>query len=395
MDAALEEGRLPAAIGLVDLGQADIARAPVIAGEDHHRVLVEAELLQLLQQTPDIAVEVAHHRAIDSQAVILDLRQGVVVGLGRLQGRVDGVGREVHEEGPVAVRLHRLQRLVRQIVGHVALGREHLRAVELDHVGQVRPEEAVDRVPRLLGVHHARIALGQVHRAARHEAETFVKALVLRPRALGGAEVPLAEVHRVVALVLQHLGDEGLGQGHAQGVHLGRVLDLSGVEGRPDQSARLLRRADKSLEGHGRWSELKAETGGVAAGHDRGAGRGAGGVAVIAVGEADALLAQRVDVRCRDSPAGDPAAVEGDVVEAHVVGEDDDDVRRTLPRGGLCRPLRPGHRPVRRNVRQAVVGDHKEDRLPVRIGEARERRDGHHDPAQNCRPPLHDIPLPN
>ena len=65
-----------------------------------------------------------------------------------------------------------------------------------------------------------------------------------------------------------------------------------------------------------------AEAGLVAAGQERGAGRGAIGAGDVSVGEADARGRERIEVRGRDILA----AMEADVGVAHVVADDDEDV---------------------------------------------------------------------
>ena len=84
LDATFEERRLPPAVRFVDVGQADVMRAAIVAGEDHQRVIVQPLRLERRHHAPDPAIERADHRAIDPRAVVGDLRQGVIIGLGRL-----------------------------------------------------------------------------------------------------------------------------------------------------------------------------------------------------------------------------------------------------------------------------------------------------------------------
>ena len=392
MDAPLEEGRFPAAIRPVDVGKADIVGAAVVGGEDHQGVVVQALVLQRLQHPTDVAVQVADHGAVDAQAMILDLRQGVVVGLGRLQRRVDGVVGQVHEERPVPVGVDRLDRFVRQVVGHVGRRVEHLRTVVLHGERQSAPQELVDRIPILPRFLDRRVADRREQRGAGHEAQALVEALVLGPRALDPAQVPLAQVNGVIAAGLQGLGDGDLGGGHGLGVVvLRRVLHLVLVEVRGVQRVARVT-ADDAREGHGRRRELKAEAGGVAAGHDRRARRGAGGVAAVAVGEGDPLVGDRVDGRGRHGPVRDTAAVQGDVVVAKVVGQDEHHVRRPLPALSHARrrdrASRPGHRVIGLDLRLLGARDH-DDQVEAEMPGRHAGRDQHHDDPREQLPGLH------
>ena len=73
MDAAFEQGDLPAAEGAVHLGQTDIAGTAVVRSEQHQRVALQSVILQRVEHTSDAAVEAADHGRINAFAVVLDM----------------------------------------------------------------------------------------------------------------------------------------------------------------------------------------------------------------------------------------------------------------------------------------------------------------------------------
>ena len=87
-DAAFEEGPLPAAIGLVDVGQARIAWPAIVIGEDDHRIVVDPLSSEGREDFADTAVERPHHRSINPGLAIADCRQSIKVALRRLEWRV-------------------------------------------------------------------------------------------------------------------------------------------------------------------------------------------------------------------------------------------------------------------------------------------------------------------
>src|SRR3546814_20678112 len=89
----------------------------------------------------------------------------------------------------------------------MTLGMKTLAAVEGDGVAEVRPDEAVDRVPRQLGIDAVRVPLGQEHRRVREDGEAFVETLGLRLEPRRFAQMPLSDVKRVIARRLPRPGD--------------------------------------------------------------------------------------------------------------------------------------------------------------------------------------------
>ena len=95
-----------------------------------------------------------------------------------------------------------------------------------------------------------------------------------------------------------------------------------------------------------------------------------------------AVTSDRVDLRRGDGATRHPAAVEGDVVEAHVIREDDDDVR--LPgSGSLARPLVPHHGLIHRGMRPPHAGHHEQNALPPADQPETSRGKSGHREAQN------------
>ena len=156
MDAAFKEGRLPTAIGLVDIRQADVMRAAIVTGEDDERIVVKPLVLQRLQDVADITIKRTDHRRIDAQAVVLDHRQGIIVFLLCLQRRMRRIESQVDEERTILVRLDRGDSLIAEIVGHIFVRRKRRPAILADAERQNRPEEPVDRIPGLTRFFHRR-----------------------------------------------------------------------------------------------------------------------------------------------------------------------------------------------------------------------------------------------
>ena len=140
------------------------------------------------------------------------------------------------------------------------------------------------------------------------------------------AQVPLAQVHRVITRALQQSrkGDFAGGQAHVLvrdqvlftifEVH--RLVPLFWIAIGPQHF--------HELRGSGR--KFEAKPGGVASGHERSARWRASGVAGVADPKIDALLGDRINVGGGDCAARDPTAVERDVIDAQIVGYDQDDI---------------------------------------------------------------------
>ena len=213
------------------MGQPSLVDKPaVVAGEDHERVVAQAEFVELGEHLADGQVHGLDHARIDGVllhqphvarvlaapfrfqaeplALLLVLLPQV---LARHQRRVDGVEGEVGEERPVLVRLDELRRLGRQPVGQMLAGRA---------VGQARI--AVGR----------EVLVAAVRAAAVDAAHVDVEALVLRPPAFR-PEVPLAGEERGVARGLHRLGQRRRVQrqpvGVGRGQRLGVALPLFGL----------------------------------------------------------------------------------------------------------------------------------------------------------------------
>ena len=196
--AAFKKGQLPAAVRLVDLGQADVAGRAVVTGEDDDGVLFQPLFAQGLQHPAHAAVDRAHHGRVDAAPVVRDVGQRVVVFFGGLQWGVYAPVRQVHEEGLVFVALDGGDGLVGEVVGQVLVGLKPFAAVVAHAKAHVGPKEFVDGVEILFGIDHTRVFLRQVQ-ATFHE-QAFVKALVVGPHLGRAAQVPFADVDVVVAL---------------------------------------------------------------------------------------------------------------------------------------------------------------------------------------------------
>ena len=346
--AALELRQFPAAEGLVDVGDADVARRAVVAGEDHDGVVVQPVFFQGLQNTAHAAVHRADHGAVDTAAVVGDLWQGVVVFLAGLQRGVHTPMRQEQEKRPVLVAGDGGDGFVGEVVGQVLVGLEPGAAVVADAKAHVGPQELVDGVEVLLGVDDPRVFLGQVQ-ATLHE-QALVKALVVGPHLRCAAQMPLADVQRVIAAWLEQFGHRQLTGGQPQVVEVLGLRGLVLVDPHRVQAVGVgVKRAGHARHGARRGCEFNAKPPGVTTGHQRRTRHRAHGGAGMALVKAHTVAGDAVDVG-RGHPFGSAAtAVGGDVVDAQIVGHDDDDVGRALRGCHGCgrRALRPRHRLVR------------------------------------------------
>ena len=160
--------------------------------------------------------------------------------------------------------------------------------------------------------------------------------------------MPFAKMQGVIARSLEQFGDRDFAgrQAHVF-VHRHVALTIR-VINRFVQAAWRVMLAHEAGEFHRHRGEFKTEAGRVAPGHD-GSTRGrTGGVAGVALREVDTLAGDGVDIRGRDAASGDATTVERDVVEAKVVGQDDNDIRTLLiARLRTCGAGLPVHFPER------------------------------------------------
>jgi len=303
-----------------------------------------------------------------------------------------GIVGQIHEERPVAVGPDAGQRLIRQIVGHIAVGMEPLSAVVLNTVGQVGPQEAVQRIERLARVDHVRVAGRQEQLCPDHKAQALVKALILGSHARRLAEVPFAQVQGVVASGLHQLGKRDLAGGDT---HLLIGRDLVHPVAAEDEFELLISvRQGRQQPGHlnRNRGELEAEPGRIAAGHQGRAGGGAGGVAGIALGQDRTAPGQGIDVRGPDRAVAE-AAVQADVVEAQIIRQDDDHIGRAIG-GGHRRRLRsgfPDDRAIRTDRGTAPACD-VQDHIILERETAEAEQNQTREGSTNPNGPLHGLP---
>jgi hypothetical protein len=208
-------------------------------------------------------------------ASVGDVREPCEVHVGCVHRRVHGVVGEIEEE--------RLRPFAPE-VGHGAIGQL---------VGEVRrPCRRRTAVEQRIGGVLANIA---VRMPAAEKPEELVETALHRVEPLARPQVPLAEERRVVPGGVQPIGQRALGDGQAE---------FPG------------RRSDVNVE-------LVPEPLRIAAGQQAGSRRTAVRSRYVRVGEPDAASGERVDVRCPDVAA----AVHAEVGVAHVVGDDQQDVR--------------------------------------------------------------------
>ena len=182
------------------------------------------------------------------------------------------------------------------------------------------------------------------------EAEKRVEAAVVREhRLVHVAEVPFAEVHRVIALAAQQLGNRHLARRYALGCRRGGLARGVLVEDRLVFPCR--REIGDGAREHGVGADhARRKPGGrvriggrkfipktrwIAPGHQRGATRCASGITGIAVGEGDAIMPQRVDIGRLDIRM----SVTTKITPPPVISEDKENIRtiRAFALALICR----------------------------------------------------------
>ena len=157
----------------------------------------------------------------------LDIAHRVIVFAGRLQRRVHAPMGKIEEEGAVPVGLDDLQGFIGPVISEIAVGSEPVAGIIRRRIAHPRPQELVDRVEVQPGIHNVRIILRQ-EQAAGHQ-QAFVEALGGRPRCLAAAQMPLADMDRVIALRFEHLRNRHFIAGQALPFIVGRQRSPLGV----------------------------------------------------------------------------------------------------------------------------------------------------------------------
>ena len=368
-------------VGRIELsGQDDAVGTAVIGGrhtavvgeKDDHRILIEPQLLEFGNDASHTLVHALDHRR--KFHVVLDLldlhpavRQGLVRGIGRivqaaqqLLGRsgIGIVGVSFQNEGRQLRRRHRLQfpavflhqvrtalnRIVHGKVGH----EEEKRFVP------VRLDIAERLVRKTVGEVFALFTVEAVHAERSHVAaggpplQVAVRDVHVEAVLLGcGArftQMPLADDGRMVAVVVQCLGDGRHSGGKVLiDLHVAQLL-----EGKLPAAGQPVGHVDR---------------GRIAPRQDARTGRRGDVAGRVGIGETHAVTSQRVDV----GRFVETAAERGDVAPAEVVHQEEDhigplrSVRRTAGIPGS--PLRPG------GGSASCRGDHRgiEQQRPVYI----------------------------
>ena len=159
-NTAFEERHLPTSIWSIHLGQADVAGCAVVRREDHKRIFFEAVVLERIQHLTDPSVEGPDHRSVDSFAMELNVGERIIVFLCRLQRRMRSPMCEIQEKGAILIRLDDLHRFVGVIVSQVPRRLERFTPTERHGELKRTPEEPINWVERLLGVHDIGMVFG-------------------------------------------------------------------------------------------------------------------------------------------------------------------------------------------------------------------------------------------
>ena len=272
------------------------ALAAIVAGEDHDGVAGDAVALDRLQHAADLCVHGGDHAAIGFLRAAVEVDRVLAaqaLGLGFVTGRL-----------PRPVRRVEMQAEQEGLAG-LGVAVDHLHGVAAEQVGGVAGlRHRLVVVPEIRGAGAAGVQV--VVDGAAAIAVEMVIAAFQRAEIGQVAEVPLADQGGAVAGLAQQRRQGGVVRWQADALF--RAAGQRFLQ--PDGQAHLVAAGDD---------------GDARGGADRGIG--------IGLGEAHAARGDAVDVRgLQIRPA-----VAADIGEAHVVGDDEDDVglaRRGLRRGG-------------------------------------------------------------
>ena len=320
-----------------------------------------------------------NHGRVDAGPVILDVREGFVVRPACLQRRVRRPVRQIEKERMVAVRLDHAHGFVGVVVRQVALRLELARAVELRRITHGRPDHFVDAAEVQLGVYHGVRVRRQIQ--TTDHVQAVVEALLFGAHLADAAKMPFADMRGAIARTPHRLRQGDFVRRHTEFLDCRHFRREVMVNHRLQRCriARLHPVEDRHPDAEER-RELEAEAGGIASGHQCRTRWRADGVGGIAIGERRARGGNRINVRRRRRTVGHRrAAVQGDVVEAEIVGQNQHHVGWPFAgrRGWPCGPLLPGNGPMGRN-RITDVGDDGRKRhqqvQPIGVGEDRQHR---------------------
>ena len=262
---------------------------PVVGGEDHQRIVVDAEVFDLLQEAADVFVDQTDHRGVIPDC----LRPRLLGILGIVRDDIVAVWRRprsVAEKRTVLVLLDELQRLIGDVGVRIILPCLPTR------LGQGLVDTIADEI---IGVKIVRMFLVVV-------AEEQIKALLFRrARRAGIAETPFSETTSRVTGFLQQAGD-----GH-----------LTFGEG--EQPVFALVRAAQDVPR-------------VLAGHQHAARWRTDGAPAVGTGKLHALRSHPINIGSDTILA----AISREIPDSRVIDEDKNNVglyrRRISDRGGRC-----------------------------------------------------------
>ena len=124
------------------------------------------------------AVKGLDHGRVDPQFVVFYMAKGIIISLGRLQGRVHPPMGQIEKKGPVLIGLDHLDGLIGPIVGEIAAWLESVSAVEAGRKTPYSPEESIDGVKIKFGIDNVGVILRKIEHIVH--VQTFIKALGFR-----------------------------------------------------------------------------------------------------------------------------------------------------------------------------------------------------------------------
>ena len=198
---------LRALLGLAVLGHVAVRVAAVVGVEDNDRVVRDAEPVEFIEHAAEAFVHAAQHRRHDGiplhTARIVFLREELRVFLLVPPRAVHAVVPEIEEERAVLVVLDELHGLVRETVHDV---------FALRSVGD--GADAVLAIWFAIGLHAVRRKIFSGRTWIRMTVKRDVKSLLLRPVRLRESEMPLPDMRRAIARIVQNFRERVFGGLH-------------------------------------------------------------------------------------------------------------------------------------------------------------------------------------
>ena len=158
MRAAFKKTQFPAAIGLIDVGHANIIGAAIIAGKNDQRIIVKTMRLKRRHDAPDRTVNRAQHTGINARAMVGKIiTDSSIIFFGRLQGRMRAPMRQIEEKRLLFIGGNRFHRLIGEIIGQITVGAKPRAAIKAGRIIQHFPLHLIQDCKFIARINHIRI----------------------------------------------------------------------------------------------------------------------------------------------------------------------------------------------------------------------------------------------